>query len=946
MKISFIHFCRLFAVLVILFCAGCRDDIADGGTSGVSLRISLNSAMQLHTRSGNQESEIETIYYIVFDEDGTLEARQVFDTPPAEVTFTSLVPGNKTLFIMANVDRDGYFLEPSRLADITSLSELHSLKLTNANLMVSGAQVLPMIHVRELQLPLLEPSIVVDLTRQVARLAIDNDIVPGRWAQVDSICFHGLTKETSLFEENGATSHTETPNGIFRSDTLPFTLYLLPVEGGQTDYTLYGKTESGVTQLIRGQIVPRLAKNNSYRLRLSTGEVTETGIPGDLAVFVDPATGVYSAADTTLTLFPDGGTFTVRSSSYDGVGIGYSETWLANSPASRASKEPFDFDVAAASFITADTLRNSVITLFNSLDPDKSLNIKVKQQGENRGPKYYVILVGGQSNASGWDASPFNALYDNPDPRVVQFGQAGVSMPFNGKFTSASTLSIVPLECKAHNMDTPRGSGKSIHLSLGKQILPHIPPDYNVLVVSGSYTASGFGVSVSEGVYDAIQMRVADFPRNLPGQYKFIANRGVIYNMMVDRVKYALSLNKRNRFLGVVWAQGEVDAYTDLNTNYERFDEFAHAFFDALNRDIPGEQLLGGFAGKHSWYSIDATPPRKDWHSTMAPKVRYPTSHVFGRYKVWNPDTYIALPLDIKISDEVHFGQNAFPEVIVPRIISRMESNGLFENRASASGNAFKRVITAQEALSNTGNINDADIQEGLLVCLPFNDVDSVTANLSQRLSPASIQNQGMSLSEATGLFDIHGNPRPRPALSLHEANGTYMSILNNGVSSVASWSASFMLRRTNAKDNFLNRYLLRVPGKSIGLFYYQYGHESEGGYLGIAFQPDNPGFTRLSSVVARLNDADFVRSPEDWIHYAVSYNRSTRTCKMYMNGQLTMSKTLSAGQSEPDLSSLRLNDPDAGIDGQLMDLYLWDREVPAETLFKTYIMSYYGLTK
>lgn len=48
----------------------------------------------------------------------------------------------------------------------------------------------------------------------------------------------------------------------------------------------------------------------------------------------------------------------------------------------------------------------------------KKLRVRVIQQGENRGPKYYVILVSGQSNASGRDLSPFDTRYDEPHSSV------------------------------------------------------------------------------------------------------------------------------------------------------------------------------------------------------------------------------------------------------------------------------------------------------------------------------------------------------------------------------------------------------------------------------------------------------------------------------------------------------------------------------------------------
>ncbi|MFP5122083.1 MULTISPECIES: hypothetical protein [Bacteroides] len=71
MKISFIQFCKLFAVAVILSCTSCEDNIADGYTSGMP------------------ENEIKAIHYMVFDEGGALESRQIYDVAPKEAIFNN-----------------------------------------------------------------------------------------------------------------------------------------------------------------------------------------------------------------------------------------------------------------------------------------------------------------------------------------------------------------------------------------------------------------------------------------------------------------------------------------------------------------------------------------------------------------------------------------------------------------------------------------------------------------------------------------------------------------------------------------------------------------------------------------------------------------------------------------------------------------------------------------
>lgn len=161
-------------------------------------------------------------------------------------------------------------------------------------------------------MPMNNPSITVDLTREVARLVIDNDLSGEGIAAVDSICFRGLSKESTLFEQEGQKVNLDSITVTLQADSSLHTFYILPVLGGQVSYTAFWKDKLGGTRLNQGHVIPKLDKNNSYRLKLSTGEIVEIGTPGDLTVTVPPLVGNYFVQDTTVPVVPDGGTFVIR----------------------------------------------------------------------------------------------------------------------------------------------------------------------------------------------------------------------------------------------------------------------------------------------------------------------------------------------------------------------------------------------------------------------------------------------------------------------------------------------------------------------------------------------------------------------------------------------------------------------------------------------------------
>ena len=945
-----------FTVLVIfllVITTSCRDDresFPGHGTDGYVLKLNIGDGLELSTRSVNVEDRLTDACFMVFDESGKLEESQFFDVCPTTVTFQRLSDGAKELYALANCKTEEFGLDYNRLKAVNYINELREIVLSgNPKLNPDSIHAIPMTHVTKVTLPLVKPDIRINFDRMLARIILVNDLTEKGFCP-DSVTFTNLTQSFYPWAKEDKLQTGMEQNIKYKAAPQQNKLFILPTGEEQIGFTVFGRNNKGATQRYDGKVLAGIKGNHSYAMSLSTGTLTDIGAPSRMKIEIDPATGHYSEVDSVLYLNPDGGNFSLSASSYDSLRVETSASWLSQKVDTRAIQKEYGFSFAATDFITADTLREGLLTVYNSYDKNASVKIKIKQQGENRGPKYYVVVVSGQSNASGRDRSPLDVRYDNPDPRVFELGTQGITPPHIKKITSASSLNIVPLYYSAQSFDSNINSLKSMHLSLGKQILPHIPSDYNVLVISIAFSGSGFQMPESEGVYDPVQMRPANYPNGLQSRYKMIANKGILFNALVDRTLYALSLNKRNKFAGVVWSQGEVDAntqYANPEKAYKEFEEYSQAFFDAINHKADHNQLPKGMAGKHLWYPIDCVPMRKDWHRNVN-IWQYATSQVFGAYKVWNPDTYIAIPTTAKMNeaiynDDGHFGQNAFPETIIPLVIDKMIYNGVIGDGIKQSGKCFTRKTTLQEATAQCGSFTDQDIQNGLILSLPFSNDEEICANKVVD-SNISIANKSMQLTDAQLLTDINGAARQRRVLKLNGENGGSILFSLPSSAPLNSWSASFMLRRENGKDDFADRYLLRVPNTNIGLYYHKYAIESEGGYLGLAFQPWKSNFDRFNSVVARLNDASYVRTHNEWIHYSVSYNHVTRTCRMYMNGELTMEKIFAVGAQAPNITSLLLGGSPDGLYGQLFDLHLWNREVPGQTLFKTYLMSYYGL--
>lgn len=280
--------------------------------------------------------------------------------------------------------------------------------------------------------------------------------------------------------------------------------------------------------------------------------------------------------------------------------------------------------------------------------------------------KYMIVCVAGQSNAVGYDESVVSSGYCAAfhTERIRQLG-----------FYGMDNLKVIPLGACAQNFQdlrpfghpdsVPVGTGtKGIHLPLADRLLPYLPEGYDILVLPCAYGGTGFTVG-EIGPYDPAERRPA------PGVWRWgLASN--YYRALKDRLAYALDLNPENRFLGMVWCQGEHDN-ADARGQIAGFDAMTEDFFRYFSEAYPGRVYKGGW-DRSIWYNLETV---RYWYTQGE------CPQIWAHYREWNPDTYVGIPRDTD-SNEVngtgrtariraaHFGNDAFSRVIAPRTAACM----------------------------------------------------------------------------------------------------------------------------------------------------------------------------------------------------------------------------------------------------------------------------------
>lgn len=279
--------------------------------------------------------------------------------------------------------------------------------------------------------------------------------------------------------------------------------------------------------------------------------------------------------------------------------------------------------------------------------------------------KYMILCVAGQSNAVGYDESPIPADYMTRfhTDRIFQLG-----------LYDSDNLKVIPLGPCAQSFQDMRPYGnpenlgigtRGIHLPLAHRLLAYIPEEYDILVLSCAYGGTGFTVGELGG-YEEATMTPA------PGVWRWgVASN--YYRAMCDRIGYALSLHPANRFLGVVWCQGEFDS-EDAAGQGLGFDAMTADFFRTMAEKFPGRVYRGDW-NRSIWYNMETVAY---WHSY------HQCPQIWEHYLRWNPDTYVRIPRSTD-SNEVngtgitarlrgaHFGNDAFDRVIAPLVAEAMK---------------------------------------------------------------------------------------------------------------------------------------------------------------------------------------------------------------------------------------------------------------------------------
>jgi len=278
--------------------------------------------------------------------------------------------------------------------------------------------------------------------------------------------------------------------------------------------------------------------------------------------------------------------------------------------------------------------------------------------------KYMIVCVAGQSNAVGYDESvieeDYLARFDRK--RIRQLGLYG-----------DDNLRVIELGACAQSYQDMRPFGnpanpgvgtKGIHLPLAQHLLEMIPADYGVLMISCAYGGSGFAVG-TYGPYDEKRF----IPE--PGIWRWGVSSNY-YQGMKDRIAYALDMNPENRFLGVVWCQGEHDR-DDAAGQKTGFEAMTADFFAHFAGHYPGRVYRGDW-NRDIWYNYETV---SYWY-TQGECVE-----IWKNYRTWNPGTYVEIPRETD-SNEVngtgitarilgaHFGNDAFLKVVAPRVAAVM----------------------------------------------------------------------------------------------------------------------------------------------------------------------------------------------------------------------------------------------------------------------------------
>lgn len=676
--------------------------------------------------------------------------------------------------------------------------------------------------------------------------------------------------------------------------------------------------------------------NISVRPWIIGDEIEET-VEGTLPVIVadiDPAVGIYDSVNKLIEATMDGGNVIFETQANAECGIEIADSWIKLSPTTKASSINTLFKVNIEPNTQPDP-RTTTIRFFNRIN-DKSLTITVTQgKAEVLDSKYMVLVVAGQSNAVGYDESnvyPDGA--DKPNPRAFQLSyRYGTTNP---SITQLSWCSENLQDMTSLTNAGGQKGTKGIHLPLANELLKRLPSDYKLLIIPVAYGGTSLLSASNQSMgYNVGSMQ----PDVMTATLQWGVGRP--YNKtMVDRVKSILSDNPNNKFLGVVWCQGENDAIKS-EAHYAAFNTMTKDFFVQINAAGYGSRCPKGVADKDMWYNYSSTKFWSDWYLPNSN-----SSSVFGGYKVWNPNTFIHVPFNTDTNEingngissstrSSHFGNDAFRKVIAPMVAECMDNNGGLFNGNAPRNNRFIETNMREDANSLAGSLNDADLKNGLKAFYSLNGSYAPATPAAFSIRQAA----GASFTNSTGIVDIAGIPRRQSAFNVSSTSRFKVT----ADASIGDWSIAFMFKRTGSFSNDSQAIISGLTNTPFIGFKKYPKNGGAGNYAEFVVEPI-PGSDPLKAVAGQFMDADNVRTPNDWIHYVITYKVSSKTVTIYMNGLLVAAKSL---PSTPQLNMSTFNIGAAnGAIGEIFNFGIWSNVLTDSTVKKLYLYSYYGFTK
>lgn len=945
------------AAFMMLLLSSCSDEY----TSGLSVSDGkyhsqlLFNVTQSMTRIGGQEDDIQRLDLLVFKE-GKLEKKILnitsFGTSPdgyVSVDISMDTEGSRKVYVVANGD-DSSWLESLEIGRTTT-EEMLTFRTAILERMPASPFVMYGIS-DDIMFGTIQNSVLCTLYRVVARIDIQSKSEKFKLlsaklirAKNSSVIFPGGTFVESDSKDFDA---IEAEDGNIRfytyenaaTDSLKATAVEISgdVNGTPLIYTVFLAQDKKLIPLQRNYRYSILVNEVKAYTLVTTmdvhpwlvGDDINSTVSGDrptVNVEISPSTGIYTEADSSFVIEAAGGPIYFDVKSNAECDIALVGDWLEKATETKASSTIGGAFAVEAKTNIGEAVRTGKISIFNRISGLARTYTLTQKAASSQKDRYMVLVVAGQSNASGYDISAIDAE-DAEHPDIFQLSYGRGDIP---------SMSIIPLTADAEDIDDDiKGYGrkcKGIHLPLAKELLNRLPFGTKILVIPVAVGDTKFQPDRQYGEYDAVQMK----PVRIYNRHYRWGVESAYCKTMLDRLKYALDLNADNQFLGFVWCQGESDR-PNADLHYTEFMRMTDHIFTEMNSSGYGARTNYGTFDKRLWYTYSSTSCFMDWYT------EYDATDVFGGYKQWNPDGFIHVPYGVPVNNGppssagggyLHFGQNTYRKIIAPAVAQCMEDNGALPNSSKVvTGRRFSPTVTQAEADRDGGSLKDADIQNSLVLYLPF----KTSTELEDGIGLTTSSN--VSMVAASELTDINGQARSRQAAQFTSDS----QIAFSRVPASTQWSVSFMLKRTGGMGEKVQTVIDGSSGRVpfLGFKYYDDGQRCAN-ITEFVVEPSDRN-QKLKAVPGLLLNADRVRSLHDWIHYVVTYGNNE--CVVYMNGQEVQRTTITGGYSQLSNFTLGYNSNSPGFEGQLMDFFVWKKVLVPATVKKLFLLGYYGFSK